>query len=77
MDTRDQIRDRIERAIPGARVEVTAAEGGHFSIVVTAAAFAGLSLLEKQRLVYGAIADLMRGDNPPVHAVDQLVTRTV
>ena len=39
-------------------------------------AFAGMSTLERQRLVYGAIAHLMRGDRPPVHAVDSLKTRT-
>ena len=32
--------------------------------------------IERQRLVYGAIADLMKGDKAPVHAVDSLKTRT-
>ena len=38
--------------------------------------FAGKSMLESQRLVYGAIAHLMKGDGAPVHAVDKLTTRT-
>jgi acid stress-induced BolA-like protein IbaG/YrbA len=70
----DHVREVIERAIPGARAEVEGG-GGHFRIVVTSAAFAGRSLLEKQRLVYGAIADLMKGEDAPIHAVDSLVTR--
>jgi len=40
------------------------------------AAFAGRSMLERQPQVYGAIAHLMQGDAPPVHAVDSLKTRT-
>ena len=50
--------------------------GGHFNIVVTSPVFAGKNMLESQRLVYGAIADLMKGDKAPVHAVDSLKTRT-
>jgi hypothetical protein len=32
-------------------------------------------MLESQRLVYSAIAHLMKGDLAPVHAVDKLKTR--
>ena len=49
--------------------------GGHFSIEVTSPVFAGKNMLESQRMVYGAIADLMKGDRAPVHAVDSLKTR--
>ncbi len=45
-------------------------------IEVTSPVFAGKSMLESQRMVYGAIADLMKGDRAPVHAVDSLKTRT-
>jgi acid stress-induced BolA-like protein IbaG/YrbA len=69
-----RIRHLIETAIPGAKADVAGGDGGHFRIAVTAAAFAGKSLLEKQRLVYSAIAEMMRGDNAPIHAVDQLTT---
>ncbi len=68
------VREVIEQAIPGAHAEVNGG-GGHFTIEVTAAAFVGKSVLEKQRLVYSAIADLMKGDDAPIHAVDRLVTR--
>ena len=49
--------------------------GGHFSIEVVSPVFAGKSMLESQRLVYAAIAHLMKGDLAPVHAVNQLKTR--
>ena len=71
----DALREAIERQVPDSQAEVTGA-GGHFSIVVTSPVFAGKSMLESQRLVYSAIAHLMKGDAPPVHAVDSLKTRT-
>ena len=71
----DSLREAIERKIPGSRAEVNGG-GGHFAIEVTSPAFAGKSTLESQRLVYGAIAHLMKGDMAPVHAVDSLKTRT-
>lgn len=62
----------IEAAIEGADVKVTGG-GGHFEIQVVSEAFAGKSTLQKQRMVYGAIGDLMKGDNAPVHAIDRMV----
>ena len=74
-DILQAIRDAIGAKIPGADVDVTGG-GGHYSIGVTAPVFAGKSMLESQRLVYGAIAHLMSGAAPPVHAVDKLTTRS-
>ncbi|MFO0757756.1 MAG: BolA family protein [Byssovorax sp.] len=71
----DTIRKAIEAKVEGAVAEVQGG-GGHFQIVVTSPIFAGKSMLESQRLVYGAIAHLMAGDAAPVHAVDSLKTRT-
>jgi len=71
----DALREAIEQQIPHSRAAVNGG-GGHFSIEVTSPAFAGCSMLQSQRLVYGAIAHLMQGDAPPVHAVDVLKTRT-
>jgi acid stress-induced BolA-like protein IbaG/YrbA len=71
----DALREAIEREIPDAKANVSGG-GGHFSIEVTSSAFAGKGMLESQRLVYSAIAHLMKGDAPPVHAVDSLKTRT-
>jgi acid stress-induced BolA-like protein IbaG/YrbA len=68
------IRDAVEGAIAGARCQVSGG-GGHYTLEVTAPAFAGLNMLASQRLVYAAIAHLMKGAAPPIHAVDSLVTR--
>lgn len=70
----EAIRAAIVARIPGAVVEVGGA-GGHFTIAVTSTEFAGKSMLQSQRLVYGAIAHLMAGNLAPVHAVDTLTTR--
>ena len=70
----DAVRAAIEAAIPDSVAEVEGG-GGHFAITVTSPAFAGKGLLASQRLVYSAIAHLMKGDRAPVHAVDSLVTR--
>jgi len=71
----DALQQAIETAIPGSQATI-AGGGGHFTIEVVSAVFAGKGMLESQRLVYGAIAHLMKGDAPPVHAVDSLKTRT-
>jgi len=64
----------IVEAIPGAAVEVTHGSGGHYALRVVSATFAGKSLLEKQRMVYRAIAPFMNGPDAPVHAIDRLET---
>jgi acid stress-induced BolA-like protein IbaG/YrbA len=69
------IREAVEGAIAGARCEVTGSDG-HYTLLVTSSAFGGLGMLQSQRLVYGAIAHLMKGNAPPIHAVDNLQTRT-
>ncbi|KYF61887.1 BolA family protein [Sorangium cellulosum] len=71
----DALKRAIEEKIEGSTAEVTGG-GGHFNLVVTSPVFAGKSMLESQRLVYGAIAHLMAGDLAPVHAIDSLKTRT-
>jgi len=74
-DVLQAIRQSIQDKIAGAEVEVQGG-GGHYSIVVTSSAFAGMGRVDSQRLVYGAIAHLMQGDLAPVHAVDSLRTIT-
>jgi acid stress-induced BolA-like protein IbaG/YrbA len=69
------LRASILTALPDAQVEATGG-GGHYTLVVTSTAFAGKGMVDSQRLVYGAIAHLMKGDNAPVHAIDSLRTRT-
>lgn len=46
----------------------------HFSVALTAAAFAGKSRVERQRMVYAVLADLM--DNP-IHALALTVNAPV
>jgi len=74
-DVAAQIRSAIEKALPQASIDVRPQGPGHFEIAVTDAAFAGQSRVRQQQLVYGAIAHLMSGPNPPVHAVDRLDCR--
>ena len=57
----EALREAIERQIPDSRAEVSGG-GGHVTIEVTSAAFAGESMLESQRLVYGELAHLMKGE---------------
>lgn len=71
----EAIREAIAEAIEDAEIEVGGG-GGHYTISVVSKQFEGKSMLESQRLVYGAISHLMAGDAAPVHAVDKLVTRT-
>ena len=68
----EQIRRAISEAMPEALIDVQSGGPGHFEISVTDAAFVGLSRVKQQQQVYAAIADLMSGQNPPVHAIDRL-----
>jgi len=74
MSIEQEVKDAIENAMEGAIATVNGG-GGHFVIDVISDQFAGKRLLEKQRLVYSAIAHLMAGDAAPVHAVDQMTCR--
>jgi stress-induced morphogen len=49
--TPDELKERIEAGIPGARAEVTG-DGRHFNAVVSAPTFEGLSRIAQHRLVY-------------------------
>jgi acid stress-induced BolA-like protein IbaG/YrbA len=71
-----ELRKALLAALPDADVEVEAGSPGHFTLRVVSAAFAGLPRVRQQQRVYAAIAHLMAGDAAPVHAIDQLTTRT-
>jgi acid stress-induced BolA-like protein IbaG/YrbA len=49
--TPQELKDRIEAGIPGARAEVTG-DGHHFSASVSSPAFKGMSRIAQHRLVY-------------------------
>lgn len=85
MGVAEAIRGRLEEALAPERIEIVdeshrhaghagARPGGesHFRVTVVADAFEGKSRLERQRLVYAALADLMR---ERIHAL-QLATFT-
>jgi len=54
MPTPQELKQRIESAIPGAEAEVTSPDNVHFQAHVKASAFAGLNRVQQHRLVYGA-----------------------
>mgnify|MGYP006380089947 CR=1 FL=1 len=64
----------IQSSLPGAKAEVHGG-GGHYTVSVTAQAFAGKSLLEQQRMVLSILKDLLSGTDAPIHAIDKLTTR--
>ena len=56
------VKQRIERALPGARVEVSTFSGAdHFQASVEAAQFEGKTLVEQHRMVYAAVEGLIGG----------------
>lgn len=68
MPEADDLKQRIEAAIPQSTAEVVDLTGGgdHFRATVTSAAFAGKSRIEQHRLVYGVFGDEVGG---PIHAL--------
>jgi stress-induced morphogen len=67
MPSTDEIKQRIEAAIPDASAEVEDWTGGgdHFRATVVSPAFAGLSRIEQHRLVMDVFAGEIGG---PIHA---------
>ena len=49
--TPEELKQRIEAGIPGARADVSG-DGHHFNAVVSAPAFEGLTRIAQHRLVY-------------------------
>ncbi len=76
MPDAEDIKRRIEAAIPGARAEVEDWTGGgdHFKATVTAGAFSGLSRIEQHRLVYEVFGEEIGG---PIHALSLKTESTV
>ncbi|MBA3304694.1 MAG: BolA family transcriptional regulator [Thermoleophilaceae bacterium] len=57
--TTDDLKQRIESALPGARVQVQDLTGGgdHFRAEVVSDRFTGLSRIEQHKIVYGVFGD--------------------
>jgi stress-induced morphogen len=74
MPTAEELKRRIEAAIPGSDADVVDLTGGgdHFQATVTASTFAGLSRLQQHRLVYEVFGEEVGG---PIHALS-IKTRT-
>ena len=68
MPTTDELKLRIETAIPGATAQVIDLTGGgdHFRASVVAPEFAGLSRIEQHRRVYAVFGPDIGG---PIHAL--------
>jgi stress-induced morphogen len=63
-----EVKERIEHALPGSTAEVTDLTGGgdHLRAEVVYEGFAGLSRLEQHKLVYGVFEGEIGG---PIHAL--------
>jgi stress-induced morphogen len=55
--TPDELKQRIESAIPGALAEVESPDDVHFTARVTADAFAGKTRIQQHRMVYDAFGE--------------------
>jgi stress-induced morphogen len=68
MPTTDDLKARIEAAIPGARAAVEDLTGGgdHFRAEVVAPEFSSLSRIEQHRRVYAVFGEEIGG---PIHAL--------
>ncbi len=69
MPTTEELKDRIEAAIPESRADVidlTGGGGDHFRATVVSPAFVGLSRIEQHKLVYDVFGADIGG---PIHAL--------
>jgi stress-induced morphogen len=68
MPSSEDLKQRIESAIPGARADVTdlTGTGDHFRAVVVADEFSSLSRIEQHRRVYAVFGAEIGG---PIHAL--------
>ncbi|HEV2076128.1 MAG TPA: BolA family transcriptional regulator [Thermoleophilaceae bacterium] len=68
MPTTEELKTRIESAIPGSRARVEDLTGGgdHFRAEVVSERFEGLSLIEQHQLVYGVFGQEVGG---AIHAL--------
>jgi stress-induced morphogen len=66
--TAAEIEARIQAALPDALVKVTDTTGGgdHWSAIVVTTAFHDKGLVERHRMVYAALGELMRSE---IHAL--------
>ena len=68
MPSAEELKQRIEAALPGSRAEVEDLTGGgdHFRAEIVSDRFDGLSRIEQHQLVYGVFGDEVGG---AIHAL--------
>ena len=66
MPTADELKQRIEAAIPGATAMVESPDDVHFSARVSAPAFAGLTRIQQHRMIYDIFTGELGGT---IHAL--------
>ena len=66
MPTPDELKQRIETAIPGSEAEVSSPDDVHFTARVRSPAFAGLSRIQQHRMVYDVFGGELGG---AIHAL--------
>jgi stress-induced morphogen len=73
MPSLDEVKQRIESALPGAEATVTDLTGGgdHLRAEVEYAGFAGLSRIQQHKLVYDVFGNEIGG---PIHALSLKTT---
>ena len=62
----DQIKQLIQAGLGDAEVYVEGDDGRHFSAVIVSSSFAGKTMLQQHKMVYGTLGDAMQG---AVHAL--------
>ena len=64
----ETLRSELQRAFPGAVVEITDLTGtrDHYQVSIVSEAFRGQTRMRQHKLVYEALAEWMRG---PIHAL--------
>jgi stress-induced morphogen len=73
MPATDEVKQRIERALPGAQATVTDLTGGgdHLRAEVVYDGFAGLTRIQQHKLIYDVFGDEIGG---PIHALSLKTT---
>lgn len=68
MPSADELKTRIEQALPGSAVEVEDLTGGgdHFRAEIVSESFEGLSRIDQHKLIYDVFGEEVGG---PIHAL--------
>lgn len=65
--TTDDLKQRVEAAIPGAQIEVTT-DGYYYTVIAVSEAFEGKRAVQRQQMVYAGLNDLIADGS--LHAVN-------